>query len=80
MQFFSFFAYHIVTRQEEVLFMSEVEITAAVTALANAVCSGLTLGEIAVAAGLFVQLGDTMATIAAVRGLNEERTEEKAGE
>ena len=55
------------------------EITSAVTALANAVCSGLTAGEIALVASLFVQLGDTMATIAAVQGLNEERSQEQNG-
>ncbi|MBO5906616.1 MAG: hypothetical protein J6Q85_00485 [Clostridia bacterium] len=55
--------------------MSSLEITSAVTALANAACSGLAVSEIALLASLFVQLGDTMATIATVRGLNGEPSE-----
>ena len=52
--------------------MNYLEITAAVTALANAVASGLTVSELALVAGLFVQLGDTLATIAAAKALCEE--------
>ena len=50
------------------------ELTAAVTALANAVACGVSIGELTLMAGLFVQLGDTLATIAAERTLAEERT------
>ena len=52
--------------------MNYLEITSAVTALANAVASGLTVSELALVAGLFVQLGDTLATIAAAKALCEE--------
>ena len=45
------------------------ELTSAVTALANAIASGLTVDEIALIASVFVQLGDTLATIAARENL-----------
>ena len=51
------------------------ELTYVVTALANAIASKLTPSEIALVAGIFVQLGDTLATIAAGRALLEERLE-----
>ena len=41
------------------------ELTSAVTALANAIAYNLTVDEIALIASIFVQLGDTFATIAA---------------
>ena len=40
-----------------------------ITALANAIASGLTVDEMGVVAGVFVQLGDTIATIAARENL-----------
>ena len=52
--------------------MSALELTTAVTALANAIATGLSSGELALVASIFVQLGDTLATIGAVRGLSEE--------
>ena len=55
--------------------MNSLELTSAVTALANAIACRLTLNEIALIAGLFVQLGDTLATIAASQALCEERVE-----
>ena len=55
--------------------MNSLELTSAVTALANAIACRLTLNEIALIAGLFVQLGDTLATIAANQALCEERAE-----
>ena len=55
--------------------MNSLELTSAVTALANAIACKLTLNEIAMIAGLFVQLGDTLATIAASQALCEERAE-----
>jgi len=55
--------------------MNSLELTAAVTALANAVACTLSINELALVASLFVQLGDTLATIAAERSLTEERTE-----
>ena len=44
--------------------MNSLELTYAITALANALALGLTPSEISVAASIFVQLGDTLATIA----------------
>ena len=54
--------------------MNAIELTSAITALANAIACALTPGEIALVASAFVQLGDTLATIAAGRALCEERT------
>jgi hypothetical protein len=48
-----------------------------VTALANAIACKLTPSEIALVASLFVQLGDTLATIAASQALCEELTEDE---
>ena len=47
--------------------MSSLELTSAVTALANVLASGMTADEIALLASILVQLGDTLATIAALR-------------
>ena len=55
--------------------MDPLELTTAVTALANALACERTPSEIALLAGIFVQLGDTLATIAAQRALCEERAE-----
>ena len=54
--------------------MNSLELTAAVTALANAIACRLSPGEAALAAGIFVQLGDMLATIAAAQALCEEKT------
>ena len=56
--------------------MRALELTALITALANSIACGASEGEIALLAGFFVQLGDTLATIAAQRTLCEERAEE----
>ena len=45
--------------------MNSLELTSAVTALANAIACKLSVDEIALLASIFVQLGDTFATIAA---------------
>ena len=45
------------------------ELTSAVTALANAIVCNPTIDEIALIASIFVQLGDTLATIAARENL-----------
>ena len=45
------------------------ELTSAVTALANSIACNLTIDEIALIASIFVQLGDTLATIAARENL-----------
>ena len=55
--------------------MSSLELTSAVTALANAIACKLTPSETALIASLFVQLGDTLATIATRQVLCEERAE-----
>ena len=49
--------------------MNSLELTSAVTALANAIACKLSIDEIALLASIFVQLGDTLATIAAQENL-----------
>lgn len=51
--------------------MNSCELTAAVTALANAIACGLSETELALTAAIFVQIGDTLATIAAQRALDD---------
>ena len=53
--------------------MNNLELTSAITAAANAIACNLSISELALAASLFVQLGDTLATIAALRALSEEQ-------
>ena len=57
--------------------MTSLELTSAVTALANAIACKLSIDEIALLASIFVQLGDTLATIAARESLcgNSNKTE-----
>ena len=57
--------------------MKSFELTAAINAIANAISCGLTNGELALVASIFVQIGDTLATVAAKRALCEEEAEEK---
>lgn len=58
--------------------MSSLELTASLTVIANAIAQGLTLNELAFVASLFVQIGDTLATIATQKSLQEEcETKEK---
>ena len=53
--------------------MKAIELTTAINAIANAISCGLTDGELALVASIFVQIGDTLATIAAKRAIcNEE--------
>ena len=47
--------------------MTPLELTGAVTAIANALACRLTADEIVLLAAVLVQLGDTLATIATVR-------------
>ena len=49
--------------------MKSLELVGVVTALANAIACNLTVDEIALIASVFVQLGDTLATIAARENL-----------
>ena len=57
--------------------MNSLELTGAITVIANAIACRLTVDEIALVAGIFVQLGDTLATIAAHENLceNKNKTE-----
>ena len=59
--------------------MNPLELTGAITAIANAISCGLSVSELALVAGIFVQIGDTLATIAAQKSLLEE-CNEKDGE
>ena len=52
--------------------MRSLKLTAAITAIANSIACGLSVNELALAAGIFVQIGDTLATIAAEKALCEE--------
>lgn len=49
------------------------ELTGAITVLANAIACDLSIDELTLVAGLFVQLGDTLATIAAYENLCGEK-------
>ena len=51
--------------------MNALELTSTVTVLANAIACKLTADEIAMLSSIFVQLGDTLATIAARASLCE---------
>ena len=51
--------------------MSSIELTSAVTAIANLIACNLTADEMALVSGILVQLGDTLATIAAHEALCE---------
>ena len=57
--------------------MNSLELTSAVTALANALACKLTTSEISLLASILVQLGDTLGTIAAQRTLCEELAEKE---
>lgn len=51
--------------------MNSLEVTSAVTALANAIACQLTNDEVILLASILVQLGDTMVTIATWKDLCE---------
>lgn len=51
--------------------MNSCELTASITALANALACKLSIDEIGLLSSAFVQLGDTLATIASQRTLCE---------
>ena len=57
--------------------MNSLELTSTVTALANAIACKRTVDEMALVAGVFVQLGDTLATIAARETLCENSNKTK---
>ena len=54
--------------------MTSLELTTAETAIANAIASELSGNELALLYCIFVQLGDTLATIGSKRTLSEEKT------
>ena len=54
--------------------MNSLELTGMVTILANSIACKLTVDEMALVAGIFVQLGDTLATIAAAENLCGKKT------
>ena len=54
--------------------MTSLELTSAITALANGLSYNLSPSELALIAGVLVQLGDTITTIAAQRALCKEIT------
>ena len=54
--------------------MNACELTASVTALANALACKLTLDELDLLGSVFTQLGDTLQTIAAQRTLCGKKT------
>ena len=54
--------------------LNSLELTGMVTIIANTIASRLTIDEMALAAGIFVQLGDTLATIAAAENLCGKKT------
>ena len=60
--------------------MNSLELTSAVTVLANALACKLTTSEISLLASIFVQLGDTLATIATRQTLCDEQAEKGKGE
>lgn len=53
--------------------MNACELTATVTALANSIACQLTTDEVSLISAIFMQLGDTLATIAAQRTLCEKQ-------
>ena len=57
--------------------MSSAELTAWVTALANAIACNLSTDEVALLAVILTQLADTLTTIATQQGLREKMREQK---
>ena len=54
--------------------MNSFELSGAITAVANAIACGRSVNELALLAAVFVQIGDTLATIAAERALCEDKS------
>ena len=57
--------------------MNSLELTALITATASSLSCGLTVNELALLASIFVQIGDTLATIAAQKAFLEEHGEKE---
>ena len=51
--------------------MTSLELTSAISVAANAIACSLTVDEINLLSAVLVQLGDTLATIATVKGMTE---------
>ena len=58
--------------------MSSLELTSALTVLANAIAYKLSPSEVALLAGILVQLGDTLATLIAFKEFSETQPEPTA--
>ena len=56
--------------------MNSLELTSVITALANAIACNLTVDETNLLASILVQLGDTLATISASKGLCEDQNKQ----
>ena len=54
--------------------MNSFELSGTITAVANAIACGRSVNELALLAAVFVQIGDTLATIAAGRALCEDKS------
>ena len=59
--------------------MNSLNLTAGVTAIANAIACSMAPAELALLASLLVQLGDTLATIVAEKALFEEKSGKSSG-
>ena len=57
-------------------FLNPCQLTFSVTAVANSIASNLSDDNLALAAALFTQLGDTLSTIAVQRSICQKRCEE----
>ena len=55
--------------------MDSCQLTASITAVANIISSKLCTDELTLLAAVFVQLGDTLATIATARGISEAKND-----
>ena len=53
--------------------MTPLELTSAITVIANAIACNLTIDEISYLSAILVQLADTLATITTVKGIREEQ-------
>ena len=53
--------------------MNSCELTLLITAIANSIADTRSVAELSLLAGVFVQIGDTLATIAAKRALDDEK-------
>lgn len=57
--------------------MNYLEFTTAITAVANAIACNLSEEELALMASIFVQIGDTLATIATKRAICQSKSKEQ---